>query len=199
MAHSLDILSTFVKTEQFPTTMRLITSFLLGLSVQALSVQAIPQASSTGSSTSGSTTATSTVSGPSSGPVTTTESPAISATGTPGHIPAGNPPPINNTYPETGNLTSPLAAPYFPEGGNNTNATSIPVYESFSDFDWFSLSLVLYQEWIELDLFEFGLKNFTVSNFTDAGLGAEDLSLIEYMAWQEKGVHPSFPVDWKQR
>jgi hypothetical protein len=120
--------------------------------------------------------------------VTTTESPAVSATGTPGHIPAGNPPPINNTYPETGNLTSPLVAPYFPEGGNNTNATSIPVYEAFSDLDWFSLSLVLYQEWIELDLFEFGLSNFSTSDFDNANLTADDRYLIQYMADQEKGM-----------
>jgi hypothetical protein len=45
----------------------------------------------------------------------------------------------------------------------------------------------LYQEWIELDLFQNGLATFSVSDFTDAGLTAEDRFLIEFMAQQEVG------------
>ncbi|KAA8908946.1 ferritin-like domain-containing protein [Sphaerosporella brunnea] len=118
--------------------------------------------------------------------VSTTEVPT-SATGTPGEIPSGNPPEEFNTYPNTGNLTQPLAMPYFPAGGNGTNVTDIPVYQAMSDFDWFSLALVLYQEWIELDLFDFGLNNFTTKDFDDAGLTDDDRSLIAFMADQEVG------------
>jgi hypothetical protein len=45
----------------------------------------------------------------------------------------------------------------------------------------------LYQEWIELDLFHFGLAKFSVKDFEDAGLTANDRFLIEFMADQEVG------------
>jgi len=45
----------------------------------------------------------------------------------------------------------------------------------------------LYQEWIELDLFHFGLAKFSVEDFEDAGLTANDRFLIEFMADQEVG------------
>jgi hypothetical protein len=56
-----------------------------------------------------------------------------------------------------------------------------------SDFDFESLSLALYQEWIELDLFNNGLAIFSEQDFTDAGLGPEDRALISFMANQEIG------------
>ena len=56
-----------------------------------------------------------------------------------------------------------------------------------SDFDYYSIALGLYQEWIELDLFHDGLAKFSVQDFLDAGLTAEDRSLIEFMADQESG------------
>jgi hypothetical protein len=56
-----------------------------------------------------------------------------------------------------------------------------------SDFDFESIALGLYQEWIELDLFENGLAVFSVQDFLDAGLTAEDRALIEFMAVQEMG------------
>ncbi|KAK8070793.1 ferritin-like domain-containing protein [Apiospora hydei] len=57
----------------------------------------------------------------------------------------------------------------------------------FLDFDYESLALALYQEWIELDLFHWGLAKFSVQDFEDAGLTAEDRSLLEFMADQEVG------------
>ncbi|KAI0665908.1 Rds1 protein, partial [Trametes maxima] len=77
-------------------------------------------------------------------------------------------------------------APYTPSGGLGTNSTP-PVYQPMSDFDYQSLSLALYQEYIELDLFHYGLAKFSVDEFEAAGLGAEDRYLIEFMADQEVG------------
>ncbi|KAH0612944.1 uncharacterized protein H6S33_009324 [Morchella sextelata] len=109
-----------------------------------------------------------------------------SATGTPGVIPPGNPPEPHNPYPNTGNLTQPETAPYVPAGGINTNGTP-PVYQALSDFDWQSINLALNQEWIELDLFQEGLRRFSVADFEEAGLNADDRFLIEFMAEQEIG------------
>ena len=47
--------------------------------------------------------------------------------------------------------------------------------------------MALYQEWIELDLFHWGLATFSVEDFEAAGLTATDRSLIEFMADQEVG------------
>ncbi|KAI0645960.1 Rds1 protein [Trametes meyenii] len=79
-----------------------------------------------------------------------------------------------------------LGAPYTPSGGLGTNSTP-PAYKPLSDFDYQSLSLALYQEYIELDLFHYGLTKFSVDEFEAAGLGAEDRYLIEFMADQEVG------------
>ena len=76
--------------------------------------------------------------------------------------------------------------PYQPAGGAGTNGTP-PYYHPLSDFDYESLTLALYQEWIELDLFHNGLARFPVSEFEAAGLTAEDRFLIELMADQETG------------
>lgn len=46
---------------------------------------------------------------------------------------------------------------------------------------------MLYQEWIELDLFRNGLATFSASDFEAAGLSADDRYLIEFMAEQEVG------------
>lgn len=56
-----------------------------------------------------------------------------------------------------------------------------------SDFDFQSIALGLYQEWIELDLFLNGLATFSEDDFLAAGLTAEDRALIEFMAHQETG------------
>lgn len=77
-------------------------------------------------------------------------------------------------------------APYTPAGGLGTNG-SLPRYMVESDFDFESIALGLYQEWIELDLFHDGLARFSDADFTEAGLGPEARSLIEFMADQETG------------
>lgn len=56
-----------------------------------------------------------------------------------------------------------------------------------SDFDFESIALGLYQEWIELDLFNNGLAVFSEQDFLEAGLTAEDRALIAFMAIQETG------------
>ncbi|KAH8552939.1 Rds1 protein [Umbelopsis sp. PMI_123] len=89
-------------------------------------------------------------------------------------------------YNSSGELQNPLVAPYTPSGGLNTNG-SIPIYHPLSDFDYESLNLVVHQEYIELDLFEYGLSTFSVKDFQDAGLNQEDRDLIQFMADQEVG------------
>jgi hypothetical protein len=56
-----------------------------------------------------------------------------------------------------------------------------------SDFDFESIALGLYQEWIELDAFNNGLAVFSEEDFLAAGLTAEDRALIAFMAQQETG------------
>lgn len=51
-----------------------------------------------------------------------------------------------------------------------------------TEFDFQSLNLALNQEWIELDLFNYGVKRFSAQEFAAAGLSAEDVSLIQFMA-----------------
>lgn len=97
-------------------------------------------------------------------------------------VPAPSPSYINNN----GLLQRPEPIPYQPNGGAGTNGT-IPYYHPLSDFDYESLTLALYQEWIELDLFHNGLAQFSVADFEAAGLNAEDRFLIEFMANQEVG------------
>ncbi|KAJ6441651.1 M6 metalloprotease [Purpureocillium lavendulum] len=100
---------------------------------------------------------------------------------------SGRPPsPSQTTYSADGRLHGGLAAPYTPKGGQGTNG-SAPVYRVQSDFDYESVALALYQEWIELDLFHWGLARFSVQDFQDAGLTAEDRYLLQFMAEQEVG------------
>jgi Ferritin-like domain len=122
--------------------------------------------------------------GPFSGQPTTTG--AVSLSVQAASIPALPPNPTATTYPADGNLHDPQPAPYTPAGGLGTNGTE-PVYNAKSDFDYQSLALALYQEWIELDLFHDGLAKFSAQEFEDAGLTAEDRFLIEFMADQEVG------------
>lgn len=79
-----------------------------------------------------------------------------------------------------------MPAPFTPSGGRGTNG-SAPQYRPLSDFDYESLALALYQEWIELDLFHWGLATFSAQDFEEAGLTAEDRFLLEFMADQEVG------------
>ncbi|CRG90654.1 Protein rds1 [Talaromyces islandicus] len=146
--------------------------------------------STTPASSSASPTAAPTRSQPSpvthgsfSGTPTTTG--ALSATQVGSSISVGGPEPGATTYPSDGDLHDAQPAPYAPAGGVGLNTT--PVYNVKSDFDYQSLALGLYQEWIELDLFRFGLSQFNTSDFEAAGLCSEDLYLIEFMAEQEIG------------
>lgn len=122
--------------------------------------------------------------GPFSGQPTTTG--ALSNTVLAASIPALPPNPTATTYPSDGELHDPQPAPFTPAGGLGTNGTE-PVYNAKSDFDFQSLSLALYQEWIELDLFHDGLATFSDEEFEAAGLNAEDRYLIQFMADQEVG------------
>ena len=101
-------------------------------------------------------------------------------------IPAGPPNPTATYYNTEGVPLNPLPAPYTPAGGLGTNGSE-PRYMVESDFDFESIALGLYQEWIELDLFHDGLARFTDEEFMAAGLGPEARSLIEFMADQESG------------
>lgn len=89
-------------------------------------------------------------------------------------------------YPADGKLHANQPAPYTPAGGQGTNG-SAPVYRVQSDFDYQSIAVGLYQEWIELDLFHYGLATYSVEDFEAAGLTAEDRFLLEFMADQEVG------------
>ncbi|TKA80362.1 hypothetical protein B0A49_01491 [Cryomyces minteri] len=101
-------------------------------------------------------------------------------------IPALPPNPTATYYNTNGQLQKPEPAPYTPNGGLGTNGT-LPRYMVESNFDYESITLGLYQEWIELDLFNNGLATFTEADFIDAGLTSEDMELIRFMAVQETG------------
>ena len=117
--------------------------------------------------------------GPYTGTPTTTG--AVSTTVLASAVAPKPPPPGSYDYPANGKLNAPQPAPYTPDGGVGTNG-SAPVYRVQSDFDYQSLALALYQEWIELDLFRWGLATFSKEEFDAYGIGAEDRYLIEYMA-----------------
>lgn len=107
-------------------------------------------------------------------------------------IAAGPPNPTATYYNSQGVPLDPMPAPYTPAGGLGTNG-SLPRYMVESDFDFESIALGLYQEWIELDLFHYGLAVFSDEEFIAAGLGEEARSLINFMANQEAG-RKSFPI-----
>ena len=96
------------------------------------------------------------------------------------------PNPTATYYNAQGVLLNPAPAPYTPNGGLGTNGTE-PRYMVNSDFDFESIALGLYQEWIELDLFNNGLAVFSEEDFLEAGLTAEDRAYIAFMAIQETG------------
>ncbi|KAI9851560.1 MAG: hypothetical protein M1838_003392 [Thelocarpon superellum] len=133
-------------------------------------VNALPQVTSVATSVA-----------PSSSPIG-----AITTTVLDASIAALPPAPNASSYPRDGTLHAPEPAPYTPAGGLGTNGSE-PVYQVTSDFDFESIALALYQEWIELDLFHHGLAQFSVEEFEEAGLDADDRFLIEFMADQEVG------------
>lgn len=101
-------------------------------------------------------------------------------------IPALPPNPTATYYNTNGKLQEQQPIPYAPAGGLGTNGSE-PRYMVNSDFDYESIMLGLYQEWIELDTFNNGLAIFSEEDFLAAGLSAEDRSLIQFMAQQEEG------------
>ncbi|GFP58277.1 protein rds1 [Trichoderma asperellum] len=124
--------------------------------------------------------------GPFTGPPASTTGALTASTILASEIPSAPPAPGSFNYTADGKLHGPEPAPFTPNGGLGTNG-SAPVYRPQSDYDYQSLALALYQEWIELDLFHFGLKNFSTSQFQSNGVNADDRFLIEYMADQEVG------------
>jgi hypothetical protein len=122
--------------------------------------------------------------GPYSGTPTITGAVSNSPLGT--AIPMLPPNPTALVYNPDGTLNSLEPIPYQPAGGLGTNGTE-PVYRVQSDFDYESVLLGLYQEWIELDLFHYILASFSEEDFTAAGLTSSDRFLIEFMADQEAG------------
>ncbi|KAG8411500.1 hypothetical protein J3458_015557 [Metarhizium acridum] len=123
--------------------------------------------------------------GPYTGPSPTTTG-ALSNTVLGPSIPALPPAEDAFKYPADGKLHGPQPAPYTPNGGIGTNG-SAPVYRVQSDFDYQSLALALYHEWIELDLFHWGLATFPDEEFDAYGINAEDRFLLQHMADQEIG------------
>jgi hypothetical protein len=108
-------------------------------------------------------------------------------------IAAGPANPTATYYNSKGVPLDPFPAPFTPAGGLGTNG-SLPRYMVESDFDFESIALGLYQEWIELDLFHYGLAHFTDAQFIESGLGPQARSLINFMANQEAGrkIHLPF-------
>lgn len=178
---------------------------LLSLTVRSLAVPVVSEPTTTFTSTPAFTPpvrphSNVTDHGPYTGPPPTTTGAKTTDVLAPS-IPALPPGPNAFDYPSDGELHAPLPAPYTPSGGVGTNG-SAPVYRVLSDFDYESIALALYQEWIELDLFHWGLATFSEEEFEEAGLKAEDRYLLQFMAEQEVGhatllsnmLGPSAPV-----
>lgn len=117
---------------------------------------------------------------------TPTTTGALTASILASEIKPGPPAPGSTDYPSNGKLQEPLPVPYTPSGGEGTNGSE-PIYHPMSDFDYQSLALALYQEWIELDLFHYGLATFSDEDFYALGLGPEERYLLQFMAEQEVG------------
>ncbi len=99
-------------------------------------------------------------------------------------IPFVTAPPIS--YQPNGTLQMQEPIPFQPAGGLGTNGTE-PVYRVQSDFDYQSILLSLYQEWIELDLFRNIMAKFNESDFAALNLTKSDMFLMQFMADQESG------------
>ncbi|KAN0062280.1 hypothetical protein ACQY0O_005461 [Thecaphora frezii] len=62
-----------------------------------------------------------------------------------------------------------------------------PTYATFSAFDQASIELATHQEYIELDLFNYGLAHFSDEEWDKYGIDAENRHLLRHMAQQEIG------------
>ncbi|KAK4040933.1 hypothetical protein C8A01DRAFT_45768 [Parachaetomium inaequale] len=123
--------------------------------------------------------------GPYNGPPATTTG-ALSTNVLGPSIPPAPPPPQIVEYEADGNLHGDQPMPFTPSGGIGTNGSE-PIYKVASDFDYQSLALALYHEWIELDSFHWGLATFSDEEFDAYGIDAEDRHLLQHMADQEIG------------
>ncbi|KAG0214143.1 hypothetical protein BGX28_002659 [Mortierella sp. GBA30] len=93
--------------------------------------------------------------------------------------------PVNKGYTSDGTVHDPLPKPHTPACGLALDET--PVYHPLSDFDYQSLSMTMYTEWIELDLFRYALDKLSLEDFKAAGLTEADRALVAYMVDQEVG------------
>jgi hypothetical protein len=123
--------------------------------------------------------------GPYTGPPATTTGAVSTKVLAPSIEPAPPPPQIVE-YPADGQLHGDQPMPFTPSGGIGTNGSE-PVYKVASDFDYQSLALALYHEWIELDSFHWGLATFSDEEFDAYGINAQDRFLLQHMADQEVG------------
>ncbi|KAL2142342.1 hypothetical protein VTI28DRAFT_1234 [Corynascus sepedonium] len=123
--------------------------------------------------------------GPYDGPPATTTGALSTSILAPSIAPAPPPPQIVE-YEADGQLHGDQPMPFTPSGGIGTNGSE-PIYKVASDFDYQSLALALYHEWIELDLFHWGLATFSDEEFEEYGITAEDRHLLQHMADQEIG------------
>ncbi|KAG8754683.1 hypothetical protein FRC14_004845, partial [Serendipita sp. 396] len=62
-----------------------------------------------------------------------------------------------------------------------------PSYQAVTDFDFNSLQVGIHQEYLELDLFNYGLVRFSEKAFLDYGLTRDEIHLIRFFAQQEIG------------
>lgn len=62
-----------------------------------------------------------------------------------------------------------------------------PVYQATSEFDFDSIQVGVHQEYLELDLFNYGLVRFSEKDFLDYGLSKDEIHLIRFFAQQEIG------------
>ncbi|EPQ26086.1 uncharacterized protein PFL1_06294 [Pseudozyma flocculosa PF-1] len=77
-----------------------------------------------------------------------------------------------------------VSSGYQPQSGGFTKS---PTYATFSAFDQASIELATHQEYIELDLFNYGLAKFSDAEWDQYGIDAENRHLIRQMAQQEIG------------
>lgn len=161
----------------------LATSFGTDSAVPAIVTDA-PPASVVGNTRVSSDPTGVTYHGPFNGTATTTG--AVSTTTLGQTIANIGPAPTATYYNTDGKLQNAEPIPFEPAGGLGTNGTE-PRYMVNSDFDYESITLALYQEWIELDSFSNGIATFSAEDWIAAGLNPEDVSLIEFMAQQESG------------
>jgi len=62
-----------------------------------------------------------------------------------------------------------------------------PDYRATTEFDFDSLQLGVHQEYLELDLFNYGITKFSEQDFLNYGLTRDEIHLIRFFAQQEIG------------